>query len=139
MNIFQYKAPKNLPKLGFSVRKETIWHPCSTLLRAFRCSSYAEYRRSCSAQRHSTPTYWRSSELTSSRPMSREPSPVPAWSRPATAQAGRCLTGFNLFFSHQKATFLKCRICRKIWPKQKRHQSQLMHNFKFYFVRSAPI
>lgn len=52
--------------------------------------SYAEYRRSYSAQRNVTPTtsYWKSTELTSSRPLSREPSPVPTWSRPATAQGG---------------------------------------------------
>ena len=52
--------------------------------------SYAEYRRSYSAQRNVTPStsYWKSTELTSSRPLSREPSPVPTWSRPATAQGG---------------------------------------------------
>jgi hypothetical protein len=28
INIFHCKAHQNLPKLGFLVRKETIWQPC---------------------------------------------------------------------------------------------------------------
>jgi hypothetical protein len=31
-NIFHYKTPQNLSKLGFLVRKQTIWQPCFSLL-----------------------------------------------------------------------------------------------------------
>jgi hypothetical protein len=36
-NIFQSKTLQNLPELGFLVRKQTIWQPCSAAAAAAAC------------------------------------------------------------------------------------------------------
>jgi hypothetical protein len=35
-NIFQCKTHQNLPKFGFLVWKQTIWHPCHTVIKDWR-------------------------------------------------------------------------------------------------------